>query len=176
MKANIKIAMLTVSLLSVSTMPAMCQEYIVMGTPLVNIRTGPGTDNFIIARASKGDVFKVVRNQDGWYEIEMFSGERRYVVKADFVYPLTAADIQKRPDIDLPSEERCKSIYKSIMMAKQRAEKESEEIIPYVEDKERNIVFRKIKEDQIILEVLFNSGLQPLLYQDLMNRAIANKW
>ncbi|MCD4681203.1 MAG: SH3 domain-containing protein, partial [Bacteroidales bacterium] len=115
MKTKFKIAMLTVSLLSISSMSAICQEYIVMGTPLVNIRTGTGTDSYIIARASKGDVFKVVRKQSGWYEIEMFTGERRYVVEANFVYPLTIADIQKRPDMDLPSEIRCKSIYNSII-------------------------------------------------------------
>lgn len=176
METKIKIAMLTLSLLSITSISAICQEYIVMGTPLVNIRTGPGTDSYIIARASKGDVFKVVRKQDGWYEIDMFSGVRRYVVEADFVYPLTISDIKKRPDTDLPPEDRCKSIYKSILLAKKRAENEAEEIIPYDEDKERNSLFRKIKEDQIILEVLFNSGIQPLLFEDLMNRAAANNW
>jgi len=176
METKIKIAMLTVSLLSITSISAICQEYIVMGTPFVNIRTGPGTDSYIIAWASKGDVFKVVRKQSGWYEIVMFTGERRYVVEADFVYQLTVADIKKRPDMDLPSENRCKSLYKSILMAKKRAAKEADEIIPYSEDRDRNTIFRKIKEDQIILEVMINSGIQPLLYQDLINRATANNW
>lgn len=168
--------MLTISLLSVPLIQTVCQNYIVMGTPLVNIRSSPGKDSYIVARAGKGDVFKVVRTQEGWYEIEMFSGERRYVVEEDFVYPLSISEIINRPDMELPSEEKCKSIYRSILIGKQRAKKEAEEIIPSEENKERNSCFTKIKEDEIILEIMTNCGIQPLLYFDLMNRALVNKW
>ena len=59
---------------------ALCGEYIVMGTPMVNIRTGPGKDHVIIGRAEKGDIYRVIETADGWHKIEMFAGDPRYVV------------------------------------------------------------------------------------------------
>jgi uncharacterized protein YgiM (DUF1202 family) len=107
--------------------PVVCEEYIVMGTPLVNIRTGPGPDYSIIGRAEKGDIYKVVSTDGGWYKIEMFSGDHRYVVSESYVYDLTPAQIVSGHRLELPeSDELSRSIYRSIAMAKDRAMKEAD--------------------------------------------------
>jgi hypothetical protein len=157
--------------------PAVCQEYIVMGTPSVNIRTGPGTDHVIAGRAEKGDIYKVVSADGGWYKIEMFSGDYRYVVSESYVYDLTPAQLVSGHRMELPESEKvCRSIYRSIAMAKDRAMKEADEIIPASIDKERNTSFRKIMEDRIILEMCHIYGLQPALYDDFRKKGAKNGW
>ena len=42
----------------------IAQDYVVMGTPLVNLRTGPSTGAMVIGRAEKGDLFEVI-GEDG---------------------------------------------------------------------------------------------------------------
>jgi hypothetical protein len=95
-----------------SPIPASAQDYVVMGTPLVNLRTGPSTDAMVIGRAQKGDVFKVVGVSEDWYQVLLFSGEPRYVVKADFVYPLGEGDLVEGHGMHLPtSTARSRSIW-----------------------------------------------------------------
>jgi len=107
---------LSVALLLAAFLPASAsaapQDFVVMGTPLVNLRTGPSTDAMVIGRAEKGDVFKVVGQTDEWYKILMFSGEDRYVTKSDFVYPLRKDQLVEGHGMGLPtSTARCRSIF-----------------------------------------------------------------
>jgi hypothetical protein len=148
---------------------ALCQDYIVMGTPLVNIRTGPGTEYVIVGRADKGDIFRVVGKSEGWYEIAMFSGDTRFVVAADYVYPLSQESLV--PGHGMVLAEFGKDlypIYLDIRAATERAEQEAAELIPASVDDARHSNFRKVMEDRIILEVLHIHGLQPALYGELM--------
>ena len=67
-------------------------DYVVVSSSHVNLRTGPGTDRVVIARAEKGDIFTYVGETEGWVEIRMFSEEPRYISRS-YVYPLTASQI-----------------------------------------------------------------------------------
>jgi len=168
-RTTIGVIALLAAIASVLPSRALCAEYIVMGTPMVNIRTGPGEDHVIIGRAEKGDIYKVIETSDGWHKIEMFSGDPRYVVAADFVYDLTESQLVAGHGMKLPeSADECRSIYGSIEMARDRALKEAEEVIPASVDQDRNLNFRKIMEDKIILEVLHIYGLQTAMYNDLV--------
>ena len=171
MSRSTKSVVLSLLLLSVLGATATCaQEYIVMGTPKVNIRTGPSTEHFIIGRAEKGDIFRVVASEGHWVEIMMFSGDHRYVFAAEYVYPLTKSDLLPGHRMRLPdSEESRDAIRRDIQAAMARAAREAEEVIPASVDADRNETFRKIMEDQIILEVLHVHGFQPALYSDLMH-------
>ena len=153
------------------------QEYIVMGTPMVNVRTGPSTDHVIVGRAEKGDIFKLVGKKGDWLEIMMFSGEHRFVFAAPYVYDLTKADLVSGHRMELPeSEETKRSLYRSMKEARDRAEREADEIIPASVDVERNATFRKIMEDRIILEMLHIYGFQPAMYDDLVNEGGKSNW
>ncbi|MBN2030293.1 SH3 domain-containing protein [bacterium] len=160
-----------------STRGAQSQEYIVMGTPLVNIRTGPSTDHVIVGRAEKGDIFKVIGKNSDWWEIAMFTADHRYVFSAPYVYTLNKAELVSGHSMELPdSEETKRSLYRSLQEAKTRAKREADEVIPPFVDAERNENFRRIMEDRIILEMLHIYGFQPALYNDLIAEGEKNGW
>jgi uncharacterized protein YgiM (DUF1202 family) len=159
------------------TAVAWGQEYIVMGAPTVNIRTGPSTDHVIIGRAGKGDVFKLIAKDGDWLEIGMFSGVHRYVFAGSYVYELTRAQLVPGHRMTLPDSENARrSIYRGLQRARDRAEREAEEVIPASVDAQRNATFRRIMEDRIILEMMRDNGIQPALYDDLVSEGEKSNW
>ena len=153
------------------------QQYVVMGTPLVNLRTGPSTHAMVIGRAEKGDIFKVVGEVDEWYRIRMFSGETRYVTKSDFVYPLEEDQLVEGHGMTLPtSTARCRSIFWDTEEGLDRAAREALELIPATLNRERYTVLKKILEDQILLEMFHIHGIQPALYPELVAEARREGW
>jgi hypothetical protein len=169
--------MVLVSML-VTAAGALSQEYIVMGTPMVNIRTGPSTDHVIVGRADKGDIFKVIGRDGDWLEIAMFTADHRYVFSASYVYPLTTADLVPGHRMELAdfSEETRLSLYKSLQQAKGRAQREADEIIPASLDEERNSSFRRIMGDRIMLEMMHVYSFQPALHDDLVDEGQKSRW
>ena len=153
------------------------QDYVVMGTPLVNLRTGPSTNAMVIGRAEKGDIFKVAGQTDEWYKILMFSGEIRYVTKSDFVYGLEEAQLVEGHGMSLPnSTARSRSIFWDTEEGLDRAAREALEIIPATLNRERYTVLKKILEDKILLEMFHIHGLQPALYRELVAEARREGW
>ena len=67
-------------------------DYVVVSGFNVNVRTGPGTDRVVIGRAQKGDLFLCTGQSGHWFEIRMFSDDRRYI-SPSHAYPLTRAHI-----------------------------------------------------------------------------------
>jgi len=170
-----------VAFLLMAAMPGQAQgapqEYVVMGTPLVNLRTGPSTNAMVIGRAEKGDIFKVVGQTDEWYQILMFSGEPRYVTKADFVYPLEGDQFVEGHGMFLPpSTARARSIFWDTEKGLDRAAREALEIIPATMNRERYSNLKKILEDRILLEMFHIHGIQPALYRDLVSEARREGW
>ena len=157
--------------------PAAAQDYVVMGTPLVNIRTGPSTEAMIIGRAEKGDIFRVVGQNDEWYTILMFSSTPRYVVKADFVYPLTEDQLVEGHGMHLPpSTARSRSVFWDTEEGLHRAAREATEVIPITMNRDRYTFLKKILEDRILLEMFHIHGLQPALYPELVAEARREGW
>jgi hypothetical protein len=152
-------------------------DYVVMGTPLVNIRTGPTTDAMVVGKAQKGDVFRVVREVEDWFEIRMFSGEVRYVTNADYVYPLTEDQIVEGHELSLPlSTARSRGVFWDTERGLDRAAREASEIVPVTMNREIHTRFRKILEDRILLEMFHIHGIQPALYGDLVAEARREGW
>ena len=153
------------------------QDYVVMGTPLVNVRTGPSTDAMVVARAQKGDLFRVVGQTDEWYRVLLFSNEPRYIAKADYVYPLNQDQIGEGHGMSLPaSTARCRSIFWDTESGLDRAAREASEIIPRTLNLERHTVLRKILEDRILMEMFSIHSVQPALYRDLVATARREGW
>ena len=153
------------------------QDYVVMGTPLVNLRTGPSTNAMVIGRAEKGDVFKVLGQTEEWYRVLMFSGEPRYVTKSEFVYPLESGQLVVGHEMELPhSTSRARSIFWDTEQGMDRAAREALEIIPATLNRERYNVLKKILEDRILLEMFHIHGIQPALYGELVSEARKAKW
>lgn len=153
------------------------QDYVVMGTPLVNLRTGPSTEAIVIGRAEKGDIFQVVGQTEEWYQILMFSGETRYVTRSDFVYPLSRDSLSAAHGMTVPaSTAQARSIFWDTEAGLDRAAREASEVIPRTLNLERHTVLRKILEDRILLETFHIHGLQPAVYQDLVAEARRERW
>jgi uncharacterized protein YraI len=170
-------AVLLLGVVLVPPPPVSAQDYVVMGTPLVNLRTGPSTHAMVIGRADKGDIFKVVGQTDEWYEIQMFSSESRYVTKADFVYPLGTDELLEGHEMSLPtSTARCRSIFWDTEEGLDRAAREAAEVLPPSLNRERYGKLKKILEDRILLEMFHIHGVQPALYRDLLAEARRERW
>jgi hypothetical protein len=155
---------------------AWCAEYVMMRGDKINVRTGPGMDRAVVARAAKGDMFEMVGETDDWYEIVLFTGDHRYVHK---FWALEVGDPDSLPDIEmgLPrSAGTRRSLFLDIYFAEARAQDQADEIIPPSADRERNRLFRRMLEDQAIRTVMNIYEVQPVLYWDLMEEAIAKDW
>jgi hypothetical protein len=150
---------------------AMPQDYVVMGTPHVNLRTGPGTEYFVVGKAEKGDIFALAGQTDGWWEIRMFSGDIRYVSKDVRVYPLNKDQIVPGHNMTLPeSAVRRRFIHQSVLMGVDRAAAEADELLPRDVDPARHENLRRISEDRILLETFHIYGLQPAMFDALLAR------
>lgn len=157
--------------------PLAAQDYVVMGTPLVNVRTGPSTGSMVVGRAEKGDIFEVVGEEDGWYKIRMFSTVPRYVVKADFVYPLTRPDLVEGHGMILPtSTARIRSIFWDTEEGLDRAAREATEVIPVTLNRDRHTYLKQVLEDRVLLEMFHIHGVQPALYRELLGEARKAHW
>ena len=153
------------------------QDYVVMGTPLVNLRTGPSTRAMVVGRADKGDIFEVVGEEDGWYKIKMFSSKPRYVIQADFVYPLTEDQLVDGHAMFLPSSTaRARSIFWDTEEGLDRAAREATEVIPVTLSRDRHTLLKQILEDRVLLEMFHIHGLQPALYGELLAEARREHW
>lgn len=153
------------------------QDYVVMGTPLVNLRTGPSTGAMVIGRAEKGDIFEVVGVEDGWYKIKMFSSKPRYVIKADFVYPLAKDQLVEGNTMNLPaSTAKVRSVFWDTEEGLDRAAREATEVIPLTLNRDRHTQLKEILEDRVLLEMFHIHGIQPALYPDLVAQARRERW
>jgi hypothetical protein len=160
--------------LSAAVPPAICKDYVVMISRNINIRTGPGTDRFIVGRAWKGDIFECTGEIGSWYEILMSSGDYRYVSKT-WSAKLTEPDILPGHRMRLPaSDDSLRALHRDILHAKERAAREADEIIPASVDYERNLVYRRILEDRHIMEVMGMYRVQPALYQEMVKAVARN--
>jgi hypothetical protein len=155
----------------------LAQNFVVVGTPLVNLRTGPSIGSMVVGRADKGDIFEVVGEEDGWYKIKMFSSTPRYVVKADFVYALTKNDLVDGHGMFLPpSTARLRSIFWDTEEGLDRAAREATEVIPVTLNRDRHTYLKHVLEDRVLLEMFHIHGVQPALYREMVGAARKERW
>ena len=166
--------LLAVMQYSFSIKTVSAQDHVVLNTFNVNIRTGPGTDHFIVCTAGKGEIFRLVNKENDWLEIEMYSGDNRFVHR-DLVYFLES--FVPGHKMTLPeSEEKSKKIFLDLKWAQIVAKKEAEEIIPANMDKARNENFMKIMQDKNTHTIFEIHDFQSALYPELIVLAKKNNW
>jgi len=149
------------------------EYYIVLHHSGVNIRTGPDFSRVIIGEASKSELYHYRGEEGDFYEIQMFTDEPRYISKS-FTSKLAEPQLVSGHRMHLPeSEAVIGDMYERITKAKERARRESEEIIPSALDAEKNKAYQTILEDRYILQVFRNREVQPALYHELMEHGSA---
>ena len=62
--------------------PIFYKDYVVLIHSSVNIRTGPGTSNIVIGKASKGQLYHIIGEVENWYKIKLFTDNIRYISKS----------------------------------------------------------------------------------------------
>ena len=163
---------ITVALIIILIEFAFANEFVVLIHSGVNIRTEANTSSIVVAEASKGELHRFIDEAGDWYVIELFSGERRYISKS-LSARLKESQLLAGHHFVLPSsEETRREMYGRILKAKERARRETEEIIPATLDEERNQRYRKILEDRYILKIFQNYEVQPALYANLIAEGV----
>lgn len=176
MKCKFPVLALAVILVIFIFAPAPGAEFVVTIAKNVNIRTGPGMDNYIIGRAEKGDLYKYAGEEGDWYKIEMFSGETRYIGKSVGAR-LTEQQLLPGHNFQVPElESERRLIFKDIQNARERAKKEAEEIIPEDMNQEKHRNFKAVREDGNILYIMHSYGVQPALYDDIIGEGESKGW
>jgi len=151
----------------------IAQEYVIIKTKNVNIRTNPSTDSFIVGQSNKGDIYEMIGEEGEWFVIKLFSENPRYINKCCAAKP--EDPIFSR--FVLPeSSDQCESIYTSIQAIKYRARREATELIPPTVDEKLNMNMQHILEDMHILELFEIYDLNPAVYPLLIELAVNNNW
>lgn len=132
-----------------------------------NIRSAPSTESPIVAKGLKGDIFQLASEDEGWFKIKMFSRELRYVYKTlgretAYIYKLTD-DRTKRH-----------AIYRALRRAERRALEEASQV--FIVDIDRNIELDRLLNDRYKLEVIHSLGLQPPVYQRIIDEGSRQNW
>lgn len=161
-----KLMILSLAAVALAT-PALCADYVVLIQSGANIRTAPDTSSIVIGEASKGQLYRYSCEKGDWLEITMFTGEKRYISRA-LSAPLDEGQVLPGHNlhVTVPHEMR-RAMRLEITRARERAEREAEEIIPAGLDADRNKKYRAILEDRYIMRIFRNHRIQPALYSSL---------
>lgn len=114
-----------------------------------NIFLKPTTNSTIIAKARKGDVFKLSNVTSGWYKIYMFSGEPRYIQQS------YARDTTATPPLPTTAIKACREI----ISAQDRAMNESMQ--KYPNDFSQQIDYERILMDKYELQIFQKYNIPP---------------
>jgi len=121
----------------------------------IKVRVLPEIESIIVHKALKGDIFKFVSENGNWIEIEMFSGDSRYIHNSQ-VEILTRG-------VSAPfSKDVCPKFKERLEKAKERSIAESDYI-------HQNILF-----DRYVLDIFHEFGLQPVVYQIVLDRCFGS--
>ena len=128
-------------------------QFVRVISDFANIRVTPNPDSKIVGEAFKGDIFKYINEENDWIEIEMFSGDARYIHRSlvtVFVHGLSAPF----------SNDICPQLMERLKQVKEKSLIESD-------DKSQNILL-----DSYIIEIFHEFNLQPVIYLIALNRCI----
>ena len=172
MKKRILLLVVTVVVLGLVYSTTLAAEsiptrFIEITGNIVNIRTGPSTSTTIVARAKKGDIFELKGEINGWYKINMFSGEYRYIHKS--LAKLTTYTIS------LPSSASIRQkIFSLIGEAEDRAMDEADQKYPMniSNNIDQNIDYERLLIDKYKLTIFHEFKVQPVIYRELIVEVI----
>lgn len=142
-------------------------QYVRVTSERVNVRTAPSTSSTVVVQALRGDVFELRGRSGDWHQINMFSGEWRYLhsslaTPTSQVAPMPSSeDVRRRAFVDL-------------VRAQDRAVAESER--PYPRDVMSQIELERILYDRYELPVFHRYGIQPPHRGTLVAEGIRKNW
>lgn len=150
--------------------PLGAQKYVTITTNGVNIRTEAG-DGTIIGQARAGDVFEVEGQVGDWYQIDMFSGEWRYVSKkygrpTNTMPPLPASEaLRRRAFLALLDAEDRSYAVTDARLGGQTAS-----------NTQLYVAVERVFDDRFKLDACHRTGVQPVHYNALKVEGIKKNW
>ncbi len=144
-------------------------QYIQVTGDNVNIRFSPSTSSQIIATARKGDIFELEGEEQGWYEISIFSGEYRYIHKS------LAQEVFYEPEVPASISVR-QQMYRAFWDLEGRAMTDADRRYPPTMDVMKNIEYSRILEDKYKLEVVHQFDTQAPIYIKIAVEGVEKNW
>lgn len=147
----------------------LAQQYVRVTADALNVRTVPGGGT-IIGQAVRDDVFELRGQRGIWYEINMFSGEYRYIHSN---YAAVVASLPPQP-----AEPIRRLAFQALVRAEDRAFAEADRRIPPTSRAaiERNIDLQRVLDDRYKLKVSHEYQIQPAHYNKLKIEGIRKNW
>ena len=118
-----------------------------------NIRSRPSTSATLVATAEKGDIFQLIEETDKWFQIEMFSGEER------FLYKNLARITAYEPSLPGTIEER-REVFQAWNKIDNSAKAEADRKYPPDRNLKQNLDYLHLQLDRKKLEIAHKYGLQ----------------
>ena len=122
----------------------------------------------LITKAQKGDIFELIGEKDGWYEISMLCGEYRYIQEAQ------AEIIEFIPS--LPEEKIARAMWDEFGKAEDKSVIEADKKYPPDKDLYENIDYGRILEDKYKLEIFHKYNVQPASYMKILTEGAEKRW
>ena len=149
-----------ISLLSFS------QKYVQIEEEVVNIRLKPTTSSSIVGQAVLGQVFLRTDAMNNWIEIELPSGERRWVYRSLVSLVTDYGAILE--DVDIVS------LQEALMNSKERSKKDSKDSVTKKNESMNQKELELFLLDKYTLSVFRTYGVSPIHFSDIMNVSDTN--
>jgi hypothetical protein len=144
-------------------------RYIEITRSTVNVRSEPSTSGSLVAKAKRGDIFELTGEENGWFQIRMFSGKSRFIHKN--LAREAAYSLQVPQDLELR-----KKVYEGWFNAERRAKREADRRHPPDRDLEANLEYQQLLNDRYKLEMMQTLGVQAPLYRRIILEGNQNHW
>ena len=146
--------------------PLFGQEYIQVTSSEVNIREKASSTSTLVGQSDNGRIFEFKGEESGWYKVLITSGDYRYI----------HSSLCKKVNytISLPSESIRKSLFKTLLVAEDRATLCAHK--KYPNDIMKNIDYQRILDDKYKLEVFINLDLHPTIYSIVIGEGAKERW
>lgn len=154
---------------SLSFLGMASNEYVRVIKGNVNIRTEPSTRSLTVGSAKEGDTFELVGEEGKWYEIDLFSGGRRFLHKS------LARPVSYRPEVPEDVAIR-RQVFREWNEAGKRAKSDADRKYPPGKALDRNLAYEQLLRDRYRLELLQESGIQPPAFRRILIEGYQKGW
>jgi len=167
--ATKKCLMSAALMITMSVTAYSADQYVQVTGDNVNIRFSPSTSSQVIASARKGDIFELEGEEQGWYEISMFSGEYRYIHNS------LAKEVPYEPKMPESVSVR-QQMYRAFWDLEGKAMADADRRYPPTIDVMKNIDHSRILEDKYKLEVVHQFNTQAPIYIKIAAEGVEKNW
>jgi uncharacterized protein YgiM (DUF1202 family) len=160
---------LILALIAVGLTPVFSEDrYIQITGEKVNIRFKNDLNSTVVAKAGKGDVFELKSEKGNWYEINMFTGEYRYIHNSLATVVAYSSS--------LPSLSTARAMWSAFGEAEDKSMLDAEKKYPISQNMNKNIEYSRILEDRYKLQIFHKYNIPPVAYMKILTEGAKRGW